>query len=113
MTHERQPRYELDREAIAAYAATFIPRFDCYPLQKQDGSYVAVHEPLTLDMIADHLYGKRTIGAYALDTQHQAKWLCFDADKETDWQSLISLARDVTADVLPCYLEPSRRGGHL
>lgn len=114
MTHEGHPRYEIDREAIAAYAATFIPRFDCYPLQKKDGSsYVAVHEPMTLDMVASHFYGKRTIGAYALDTQNQAKWVCLDADDETDWQGLTSLARNLSHHTIPSYLEPSRRGGHL
>jgi hypothetical protein len=113
MTKEGQTRPELDRGLVAAYAQTFISRFDCYPLQLPDGQYVAIKRPLTLPMVEAHLLGKHTIGAYALDGQSQARWLCFDADEDEAWQGLVSLAATLAARGVPAYLEQSRRGGHL
>lgn len=110
---ERKPVLDLDREIIGYFANTFIPRFDRYPLQRRDGSYVAVNDLLTFDRIANHLLGWHTLGAYTLDTDSQARWLCLDADDQPTWQGLISLARDLAADFVPAYLGLSRRGGHL
>jgi hypothetical protein len=80
MRAEHQPKTDLERDLVMAYAATFVPRFDLYPLQLKDGSYTLVNRELYPDLIAAHLKGFITIGAYALDTQNHAKWLCFDAD---------------------------------
>ncbi|GIL13925.1 MAG: hypothetical protein BroJett038_26450 [Chloroflexota bacterium] len=110
---ERKPVLDLDREIIGYFANTFMPRFDRYPLQRRDGSYVAVNDLLTFDRIANHLLGWHTLGAYALDTDSQARWLCLDADDQPTWRGLISLARALAADFVPAYLELSRRGGHL
>lgn len=113
MLQERKPQIDLEREVIGYFADTFIPRFDRYPLQRSDGSYVAINDFLTLDLVSNHFLGRHTIGAYALDMESKAKWLCFDADNETQWQGLISLAHDLEQAYVPAYLEPSRRGGHL
>src|SRR5690606_7295810 len=45
---ERLPSLEIDPQVARAFAETFIPRWDCYPLQLQDGSYVQKREPLIL-----------------------------------------------------------------
>src|SRR5690606_11740484 len=100
-------------DLIQSYAATFIPRFDRYPFQQPDGSYIAVNRPLTLDLVEAHLKGHITIGAYALDEQNQAKYLALDADEPNEWERLQIMARDFEQRKLPVYLEQSRRGGHL
>lgn len=118
---ERIPKIELDRELVRAYASTFIPRTDIYSIQtatgKRKGTYFTVKEPLTLEQVADHLKAipghSPTLGAYALDPQSQAKWICFDADIQEEWQSLINLAAELTKASQTGYLETSHRGGHL
>ncbi len=89
-------------------------------MQLANGRYIQVHKPLTLGYVASHLEDYRnpelpitTIGAYALDENSQAKWMCFDADEEVQWNGLISLTVNLKSEGVPAYLEPSRRGGHL
>lgn len=98
---------------VAEFAATFFPRLDRYPIQRHDGSYLAIQSQLTMELVESHLRGKITIGTYALDQENRAKWLCFDADDESDWQGLRTLAEDLDHEDVPSYREPSRRGGHL
>jgi len=62
---ERPRSPELNWRDVRAFAQTFIPRWDGYPIQLADGSYIQVKNPLT-------------IGAYALDAQ---------------WDKLIRLAQ--------------------
>jgi hypothetical protein len=111
--HEKPFHIELEPELVAGFARAFIPRFDRYPLQLPDGSYVTVEEPLTMPMIEAHITGTRTIGAYALDTQNTAKWICFDADDGLSWYGLRALHTYLADNHIPSYLETSRRGGHL
>ncbi len=110
---EYSPQKDLDRDLVVAYAATFIPRNDLYPLQLEDGTYTKVQRTLYPDLIAAHLNGFITIGAYALDQQNMAKWLCLDADDGLRWYGLVNLARNLSEQSIPSYLEASRRGGHL
>lgn len=120
MEREREPKRELPSALVQAYADTFIPRWDKYPVQLASGRYIQVHKPLTLEHIYSHLEDYRnpelhitTIGAYALNEKAQAKWICFDADREDQWNGLLSLAVILKSEGVPAYLEPSRRGGHL
>lgn len=116
---ERLRSVELDPNLTRAFAATFISRWDGYPLQVEDGTYVQIREKLTLTHIFKHLTDARlgfkpfTIGAYALNEKSQAKWVCFDADAAEQWAQLWRLARSLREADVPSYLEPSRRGGHL
>jgi len=111
--HERPHHPEVDRGLARAYAATFIPRRDMFPVQRPDGSYVTLKRKLSLDLIAAHLQGAVTLGAYALDARSMARWICMDADDDHEWQGVYSLAVDLHRQGVPGYLEPSRRGGHL
>lgn len=124
MKHEAEPRREVETALVSAYAQTFIPRWDRYPIQlatgTNRGTYIQVAKPLTLETVSSHLLGHRfkdvspiTLGAYALDEYSQAKWICFDADQPQQWEGLLSLARLLSDQGLHPYLEPSRRGGHL
>ncbi len=111
--HEQNYHPEVDRGLARAYAATFIPRRDMYPVQRPDGSYVTLKRKLSLDLIAAHLQGAVTLGTYALDARSMARWICLDADDDTQWQGVYRLAVDLGWQGVPSYMEPSRRGGHL
>ncbi len=110
---------ELDPILAKAYARTFIPRFDRYPLQRSDGRYVQIKKPLTNDLILAHLTNHHTgrslmtLGAYALSPESMANWICFDADTDEQWEGLWRLAHNLQREAIQVYLEPSRRGGHL
>lgn len=108
------PQYpELSPEFVEQYSSTFIPRRDCYPLQVADGSYRTRYKPLTSDILVQHIKGHITIGAYALNEDSQANWLCLDADTDEQWLQLWQLAEKLTQDGLTPYIELSRRGGHM
>lgn len=114
MQHPERPfQPELDREFVRAYAAAFISRSDRYPVQRADGRYISLKKRLTLDTVAAHLRGSVTLGAYALDATSRARWICLDADSSEHWAEVLKLARDLRAQNVTPYLEPSRRGGHL
>ncbi|PJF40088.1 MAG: hypothetical protein D6737_04965, partial [Chloroflexi bacterium] len=113
MRIERPRKPELDQQLVAAYARTFIARHDRYPLQLPGGSYATVRKQLHPALIHAHLRGTVTLGAYALDHQSQAHWLCFDADDDERWQDLRQLAQTLSEQQVTAYLEASRRGGHL
>src|SRR5262245_30259670 len=116
MSPERLTRPELNRELVTAYTQTFIPRFDRYALQKPDGSYRGVTSELTLELVLAHLYGTKTLGAYALAPDNTAHWICFDADDAEDepngplWDALKNLSLVLAGQHVPSYLEQSRRG---
>lgn len=113
MGHEQEPRIELSPEQLRAYAATFIPRWDCYSIQRPEGQYTAIKQPLTTAHVEAHFRGQITIGAYALDQSSQAQWVCFDADDEQEWSGLVSMAAQLQRESVPTYIEQSRRGGHV
>ncbi|MEM3828597.1 MAG: hypothetical protein QXP36_05235, partial [Conexivisphaerales archaeon] len=60
----------------------FINRTDCYCLQKSNGSFIKIDKPLTLNVLADHLVGKQTVGAYQLGLDNTVKYACSDLDPE-------------------------------
>lgn len=116
---ERLKQVELDPGLARAYAATFIPRWDRYPLQRPDGRYTQIKEALTLEFVMAHLTGHYTdgapvtLGAYALDARSRARWICLDADNDAQWAGLWRMAHALTENGITSYAEPSRRGGHL
>jgi len=112
---ERALRTEAEPppELVRAYADTFIPRYDLYPIQLRDGRYVTVKKPLELALVHKHLRGALTLGAYALSPASMARWICLDADDEDGWHSLVKMAGALSIPRVPAYLELSRRGGHL
>jgi len=113
MTEERRSDREIEEATVSAFAQTFISRHDQYPIQISTGIYITVHEELTENLVAAHLRGYVTLGAYALDPNGWAKWICFDADNDKRWKELLRLAKTLERDSIVPYLEPSRSGGHL
>jgi hypothetical protein len=59
----------------------FVNREDCYCIQLKQG-YTRVEQPLTDDVLVQHLKGEVTVGSYQLDKGNRVKWLCFDLDPE-------------------------------
>ncbi|MFC1960619.1 CHC2 zinc finger domain-containing protein [Chloroflexota bacterium] len=110
---EQPTNREVDPNLATAYAATFISRYDMYPAQRPDGSYITLKKKLSQNLIVSHLQGYITLGAYALDTNSQSRWLCLDADNDEQWAGVYRLAKDLNQRCIPSYLETSRRGGHL
>jgi hypothetical protein len=103
-----------DLEPLASgLAETFIQRYDLYPKQLEDGSYISVKNPLTQNHILAHLRGDITIGLYLLDKESQARFIVIDADDEDQMDGLFIIARSLEHHRIPSYLERSRRGGHL
>lgn len=98
---------------IEHFTRSFTNRQDCYPYQMPDGSYRTKYEKLTTNLLIRHIKGEITIGAYALDKDSQASWLCLDADDDEEWIKLYNLAKKLEIQGLIPYLEVSRRGGHL
>ena len=106
------PEHEVT-PLVEVLAQGFIQRWDKYPKQLPDGQYVTVRAPLTRRLLADHLRGRETMGAYVLDPQSRARFMVLDADNEPDRRRLASLARVLEQLACPSYLEASRRGAHL
>ena len=109
-------RQESDRELspqVEILARRFIQRWDMYPKQLDDGTYVTIHEPLHVGLLFDHLRGTETLGTYLLNKESKGRFLVFDADDDAGWRRLTALARVLSEQGSSSYLEGSRRGGHL
>jgi hypothetical protein len=115
MSMERsRPSYELEASIARAYASTFIARFDRYALQKRSKrGYWQCPKPLTSELISAHFRGDQTLGAYAVDIDGMAHWICFDADNADNFELLKKVARNLQNDGFQGYLEQSSRGGHF
>ncbi|MBN1536905.1 MAG: hypothetical protein JW908_09255 [Anaerolineales bacterium] len=98
---------------VRSLTNTFIQRWDLYPLQLNDGSYVCIKKTLTMSHILSHLKGEITLGCYVLNEQSEARFIVFDADDQPTWDRLIQMSTTLSQRDIPSYLETSRRGGHL
>ena len=58
----------------------FVIRADVYAEQQLDKRYLQIKQPLTLEIVQDHLAGNRTIGTYLLNRENQVKVGVFDLD---------------------------------
>ncbi len=70
----------------------FIHRWDTYAIQTDDGRYVRVDEPVTEDLIRQHLLGDITIGVYQV-YDGTVKWICYDIDDHHDTGDMFDLLR--------------------
>ena len=103
----------LTTDLVRAFAALFVYNWDHYALQCSDSSYRRIMRPLTLDLIAKHLAGQITVGAYVLDADSHCQYAVFDADSADGLDRLILLSLELARQDIPTLLEASRRGGHL
>ncbi len=117
--YERNGEREVERELIAAFAATFIPRWDTYSFQLPGGDYLRaktredIPRPLTLAHVERHLKGQITLGAYMLAPDNTTDKIAFDADDDEGFAQLYVLKQALAREGITSYLELSRRGGHL
>jgi hypothetical protein len=104
---------EMTPELIAAYASLFVHCPEQYVVQKRDGSYWRVVEPLSLQHVAAHLERRWTLGTYLLDRSSQCAFAVFDSDHNDGLECLAGLAEELLGQGVQTVLEASRRGGHL
>jgi TOTE conflict system, Archaeo-Eukaryotic Primase domain len=108
-------------EMARQYFALFVNRL-AYTLQSHKPAPNGKHyyyrpkdgRRLSLETIREHLNGRVTIGAYALNPQTQSsKWVAIDADYENALEDLLKLQWELRQDGVEAALEKSRRGAHL
>ena len=73
--------YSMTADLLAVLKDLFVNRSDCYCIQLKQG-YSKISEPLTDQILQQHLDGKTTVGSYQLDTNSMVKSFCFDLDPE-------------------------------
>ncbi|MEM2618250.1 MAG: hypothetical protein QW356_02010 [Candidatus Hadarchaeales archaeon] len=97
----------------------FVHRGDVYAVQQGDGTYRTVYEPLTREVIRQHLQGEKTVGVYQIEPRtNTVKWLAFDLDG-TDPPSVAEATKALYSQLLTrvpekaVRLEKTRRGYHV
>ncbi|SER79578.1 DEAD/DEAH box helicase [Salipaludibacillus aurantiacus] len=115
----REQREKAIRKRISLFMSLFKGRADVYAVRWKKGEksgYSPVtlsngdFEPITPNVIYEHLAGKKTVGVYALSSQHKCWFLAFDFDRsgwEPDVTALSEVCRHFNLDVT---LERSRSG---
>jgi hypothetical protein len=86
---------------------------DIYAVQKKDGSYFLVREPITGDLLRRHFEGELTCGWYALSCDNTVRWAALDADEKGAIAALQQVWEKLDSLNITAHLEDSRRGGHL
>src|SRR4051812_29686635 len=104
---------KLEQRHLTTYQDLFVNRDDIHARQQVDGSYFLKREPITDQLLINHLAGRVTIGLYGLDVASFAKWAVLDADSENGLELLQQAHHQLAERDLPSHLEQSRRGGHL
>jgi len=90
---------EENKELALTLDRFFVNRKDDYAIQQPNGQYCRANQPLSLEIIEQHIEGKVTIGPYQLNEFNCVKYLCFDLDPETNKDPL-ETAKKILA-VLP------------
>jgi hypothetical protein len=98
----------VNRLAYTMQSRKPAPNGKCYYYRPKDG------RSLSLDVLEEHLNGRRTIGLYALNPGTQrCKWVAIDADYEKALEDLLKLQWELRQNGVEAALEKSRRGAHL
>ena len=71
----------MTADLLSTLKDLFVNRSDCYCIQLKQG-YSKISQPLTDEVLQQHLDGKTTVGSYQLDLNNLVKWLCLDIDPE-------------------------------
>src|SRR5665648_32717 len=95
--------YSMTADLLSILKDLFVNRSDCYCIQLKQG-YSKISEPLTNEVLNQHIQGTITIGGYQLDANSRVKWLCFDidpeklADPKATAKQIIAVMREKTED---------------
>src|SRR4051794_609978 len=100
---------------IERYRDLFVHREDVYAQQQHDGQgYLCIRQPVTDEVLADHLEGEITCGFYCLRADNSVKWAVADFDHERGVEAAKQLHRRMADLDIPTYIEESRQGrAHL
>jgi hypothetical protein len=98
---------------LDAFVACCVGRRDAYALQRPDGGYQLVREPLSYPLIFQHLQGVLTLGTYVIDEGGLCRFVVFDSDSLDGLSDLFTLHHSLAGQGIMSYLEHSRRGAHL
>ncbi len=110
---QRRDALEIAPDLLEGWRQLFVNRSQPYALQQEDGSYRWRYEPCTLEILAAHLSGKRTLALSSTDARGWCRWACLDVDISGALPQLLALRVALAARGLPGLVEASRRGGHL
>ncbi len=107
---------DISRDLCSLFLDRFVNRTDVYNrqwCQGEDFGYAATYEPVTLDLITQHLLGAVTLSLPALSSESTCKWVAWDSDAADG-------AIDALADVLQSHgwhaireAKREARDGHL
>src|SRR5579862_3970689 len=103
----------IEQRHVTAYRDLFIHRHDVFAQQTKDGAYFLTRQPVTDDVVRDHLQGQITAGWYSLQPDNTTRWVVLDADQEDGLARLQDAWKKLDARHISGQLELSRRGGHL
>ena len=91
----------LEDALIDKIWSLFVNRSDCYAEQLPDGSYNLIKEPLTKEIIKQHLRGEKTIGIYQISPMdNTVKWALYDLDVENPTAEQLNLLRKDVAKIV-------------
>lgn len=102
-------------DVINAMQDLFIMRNDAFASQNDNGIYIKEDNIITVQLLNDHLDGKKTIGTYTLDKNSMCKWLCIDFDGknlETEKKKAIETANKIKKEGYDAIIEFSGRKGY-
>lgn len=112
---------QANPEAAARYFTLFVNRL-AYTVQSHRPAGNGKHyyylpkdgRQLSVETIREHLFGRLTMGMYALNPKTQrSKWVAIDADYANALDDLLKLQWELRQDGVEAALEKSRRGAHL
>ena len=98
---------------LRVLARLCVGRGNDYALQRADGLYTRMFQPLSMEVLRFHLAGVHTVGSYVIDEWGSCRFAVFDADSEAELLQLLDVQSHLARDGVASYLEGSRRGGHL
>ena len=68
----------MDLEKIRLFCETFSGRDDCYGAEGRG----CIKEPITDQVIWNHLVGEQRIGIYPIFDKNKCRWIAVDFDKD-------------------------------
>ncbi|HEX4206998.1 MAG TPA: hypothetical protein VHZ51_22905 [Ktedonobacteraceae bacterium] len=84
-----------------------------YAVQRDDGRYMHVWQPLTYETVFAHLRGDITIGVYLIDEAGYCHSAVLDSDMPDGLVQLSRVQTHLAVGGWASYLEATRRGAHL
>lgn len=110
-----EPQQQVANSAVALFLSRFLNQGVGYYQQVvyPRFKYQAIHEPVTPELIRQHLAGEITIGLPAVNADGLSKWCCFDSDNESgDLSRIESVLQENAWHSIRCCRRQGKEG-HL